>query len=233
MASRKRRNKREKDDEDLLRVIEETSRLQQEEEDDFMKAIAESNRLIEIETQNKAYEETILADSIKRIEEEERQAHQKKYQEAGLRIFPFGLESDRECVSISVMLPSQRVSRAWPLFTCFGTILEWTSTELIKGGENYLEDEISLTERGGGVGSSLMIDPTLTLQEAGITEPTVFLVQYYNSPLKTNKRQRIYFEEEEEEEAGLQVKQGHPAFLITNVRWVLSLVSHSTHLRSD
>jgi hypothetical protein len=87
------------------------------------------------------------------------------------------------------MLPSYRISKNWSVLTPFQTLLEWVSTELIKQGEDVMEDEIQLVERISPE-SSPNYEPSFSLEMIGITEPIVFVAQYSPHRLQLNKRQR-------------------------------------------
>lgn len=161
-----------------------------ENDDDFQLAMMESIRLQEIIKQNEAHEAAILRDSILQIEEEERNATRTRIQAAANRVFVQDLSSDTQQVSISVVLPSSKITKTWLVDTPFLTVLQWISTELINQGVHVLEDEIRLSERTAPQ-ISKPYDPDFSLDMNGITEPTVFIAQYSSQNLHVNKKTRI------------------------------------------
>jgi hypothetical protein len=162
---------------------------EEEDEANTQRVALESARQKEINEQNEAYEKAIIADAILKIEQEEQQARRTRFQAAASRTFIQNLSPEDKQVSISVMLPSYRISKNWSVLTPFQTLLEWVSTELIKQGEDVMEDEIQLVERISPE-SSPNYEPSFSLEMIGITEPIVFVAQYSPHRLQLNKRQR-------------------------------------------
>jgi hypothetical protein len=160
------------------------------EEKQMEKAIVESLRLAEIETQNRAYEQAVVEDTIFKIKTEERKARETRYQRAGSRVFNQTILPHEPTVSITVLSPSSPISKVWLTTTPCKTLLEWVSTELINAGEEYMEDEIQLVDRISP-GYKITYDSELTLAMAGFTEPTVLIAQYLPHSPKINKKQRI------------------------------------------
>lgn len=171
---------------------EESKKDEDEDEEDveLKKAMAESLRFIEIETQNKAYEQSMLEDSILKTELEEEKNRGKRYKCASLRIFNQKILPNEPTVFISVLLPSCKISKTWLITTPCKTLLEWVSTELINSGEEYMEHEIQLGDRITP-GCKITYDSDSTLAEAGFTESTVLVVQYLSYSPKNNKKQRV------------------------------------------
>lgn len=168
-------NQYEDNDEDILAAIK-LSELEYEKELKLLsQAIEESNRAIEVETQNKAYEETQYRDILEMSKREEISRRKKRRFDQNFSID----EKDEKFVCLRIMVGdlNRSLMEKWSVKTKLQLIFEWIACQyLLLTDKLITENDIEL-HMSGSLQSFFYRDTekiSKSLEEVGIRESTVF-----------------------------------------------------------